>query len=199
MSRDSRSERTRQLVAMEAARIMFDEQVDDVNNARRKAADRLGVSQRNALPNNKEIDEAYRAHVALFARPDQADKLRELRRVAVQAMEFLVKFNPKLVGPVLEGTANPHSAVELHVLAHTAEEISLFLVDKKIPYQEGEVKLHVGGGKHFAFPTFSFVAQNTPIEITVFSHDGMRNAPSTGLDSQTIRRANLAAVKALIG
>jgi len=183
---------------LEAARIMAEGALDDINSARRRAADRLGVTEREALPSNTEIEEARRAYMALFGDPREAETLRKLRQIAVDAMGFLAKFNPKLVGPVLEGTANAHSAIELHAFAHTSEDISRFLIEKGIPYQEGEARLHMGGGERVAFPTFSFVAQDTPVEIIVFSHDGVRHAPARHVDGRPARRANIAEVKALL-
>lgn len=197
MGRDDRS--TREIVALEAARIMFDEHSDDVNMARRKAAQKMGTTQRQALPSNQEIEDAYRQHVTLFGKHEHVDTLRELRQTAVRAMELLAPFKPKLVGPVLDGTAHPHSAIELHLLAPTAEDVGLFLFEHKIPYREGEARLQMGGNQTLAFPMFNFVAQTTPIELTVFTLDGIRNTPTKGPDNQVIRRANIASVRALIG
>lgn len=198
MGRNTRRSENRQRLALEAARIMADGGLDDINSARRRAADRLGVTEREALPSNAEIEEAYRGYTALFGDRRQTETLRKLRQIAIDAMGFLAKFNPKLVGPVLEGTANAHSTVELHAFAPTAEDISRFLIDKHIPYQEGEARLHIGGGERVGFPTFSFVAQDTPVEIIVFSHDGVRHAPARHVDGRPPRRANIAEVKALL-
>ena len=43
------------------------------------------------------------------------------RSIALSAMEILSPFSPRLVGPVLHGTAAANSAINLHVFSDTPE------------------------------------------------------------------------------
>ena len=54
----SESERDRKVVAQEAARIIVNQGVRDYRLAKQKAAERLGLNSRGALPSNAEIEKA---------------------------------------------------------------------------------------------------------------------------------------------
>src|SRR5260221_4973041 len=63
-----RAEDLRRALAQEAARIMAEHGIEDFLQAKRKAADRLGVNDVAGLPKNIEIEAALRAHQRLFGR-----------------------------------------------------------------------------------------------------------------------------------
>ena len=86
----------RHAVADEAARIMREQGVDDYLLAKRKAADRLGVTDASILPRNTEIEAALVAHQRLFAADRHETGLAELRRSALEAMRLMADFQPRL-------------------------------------------------------------------------------------------------------
>ena len=61
--RDNGTERARQVLAQEAARIIVNHGVRDYRVAKQKAAERLGVNGRGALPGNAEIEAAVAEHL----------------------------------------------------------------------------------------------------------------------------------------
>ena len=146
----------RQRIAVEAARILADEICQDVQKARRKAAERLGCENRRLLPDHGEIEQALREHQRLFQREQQPLALKKLRQLAAEAMATLACFNPRLVGPVLTGAAEPHSKVQLHLFADTPEEVALFLLDQQIPWQDGQKTLRFKNGEKGRLPRLSF-------------------------------------------
>ena len=73
------------------------------------------------LPGNAEIEAAVAEHLQLFGGDSHADHLRLMRVAALSAMELLAAFTPRLVGPVLVGTADENSAVNLHVFADSPD------------------------------------------------------------------------------
>ena len=83
-----RGDSTRSQIAREAARLMLEGGMRDFQLAKRKAASRLGVFDRGEMPNNLEIEEAMSDYQRLFRADSQPQKLAELRRTAVNAMEF---------------------------------------------------------------------------------------------------------------
>ena len=99
------SDRARLLLAQEAARIIVDQGIEDYRLAKTKAAERLGLSDRGSLPRNGEIEQALAEHLQLFRHEAQATLLRSMRVAALAAMRLLAPFKPRLVGPVLAGTA----------------------------------------------------------------------------------------------
>src|ERR1700678_3358659 len=100
-----RAEDLRRALAQEAARLMVEHGIEDFLQAKRKAADRLGVNDVSVLPKNIEIEAALRAHQRLFGRESHDHSLREQRRIALKTVRVLAEFNPRLVGSVLNGTA----------------------------------------------------------------------------------------------
>src|SRR5687767_10281158 len=98
-----RGAQLRRAIAQEAARIMSEQGIEDFLLAKRKAADRFGVSDASVLPKNTEIEAALEEHHRLFDGDKHHGTLRELRRVALRAMKLLAEFQPRLVGPVLTG------------------------------------------------------------------------------------------------
>ena len=122
-----RAELMRLAVAEEAARIMGEQGVDDFLQAKRKAAERLGVTDASILPRNTEIEAALVARKRLFSAERHEAELAVLRRSALEAMRLMADFHPRLVGPVLAGTASAHSEINLHLFSDSAEAVSLRL------------------------------------------------------------------------
>jgi hypothetical protein len=130
-----RADLLRQAVADEAARIMNEQGVDDFLLAKRKAAERLGVTDASILPRNTEIEAAMMAHHRLFAHDRHAADLTNLRRAALSAMRLMADFQPRLVGPVLNGSASAHSEINLHLFSETPEAVSLRLDERGVPHE----------------------------------------------------------------
>ena len=57
--------------------------------AKKKAAERIGVSERLALPSNVEVKDALRRYQGLYGGTAHQENLERLRRIAVQAMQML--------------------------------------------------------------------------------------------------------------
>ncbi|MGC1520454.1 MAG: hypothetical protein WA803_02845, partial [Steroidobacteraceae bacterium] len=112
-----RAEDLRSALAQEAARIMAEHGIGEFLQAKRKAADRLGVNDVAVLPKNVEIEAALRAHQRLFGRDSHDHTLKEQRRIALDTMRMLEEFQPRLVGSVLTGTATNYSDINLHLFA----------------------------------------------------------------------------------
>jgi len=194
----TKDKQMRQRIAMEAARILADSGLPDYQAAKRKAAQHLGAPDTRNLPSNQEIEQALVDYQRLFQADSQPLRLRHLRTVALEAMRFLAPFGPRLVGPVLAGTANGNAEVQLHLYASAPEEVALFLMEQDVPYQEGERRLRFGRDRYLMLPTYRFVAGDTPVELVVFSVDGQRETPRSPVDGGPMQRASIPAVEALL-
>lgn len=192
------NERARQVVAQEAARIIVEQGIEDYRAAKLKAAERLGMSTRGALPGNPEIERAVSEYLAIFGRESHSRLLRMLRQAALSAMELLSPFTPRLVGPVLHGTAAANSSVNLHVFADSAEMVALRLQDNSIPYRPIERRLKSRRGQAHSFAGFRFAREDSSIEAVVFPVDGVRQAPISPVDGKPMRRADRNAIIELI-
>ena len=192
------NDRARQIVAQEAARIIVDHGIRDYRLAKQKAAERLGVLSRGALPGNSEIEAAVAEHLQLFGGESHADQLRLMRVAALGAMELLAAFSPRLVGPVLVGTADENSAVNLHVFADSAEVVAMELADIGLNYRSYERRLKSRRGLVETYAGFEFNHSHNVIQATVFPIDGIRQAPISPVDGKPMRRVDTDAVQLLL-
>ena len=195
----TRGDNLRRALAQEAARIMAEHGIRDFLVAKRKAAERLGVTDGAAmLPKNSEIEEALAAYQRLFGGDTHLEVLHAQRAAALSAMRYLKEFEPRLVGPVLSGTATEHSEVQLHLFADRAESVTLKLIDQGIPHEVTARRVKLNAERIRAYPGVRFEMDDQPIEATVFPPDGIRQAPVSPVDGRPMRRASALEVAALL-
>jgi hypothetical protein len=193
-----RADLLRQAVAEEAARIMREQGIADFLLAKRKAADRLGVTDASILPRNTEVEAALVAHQRLFGGDRHANDLAQIRRAALEAMRLMADFDPRLVGPVLTGTASRHSDINLHLFTESPEAVSLRLEERGVPHEVVERRLRFERDRTVSYPALRFVAGRQTVDAVVFPLDGIRQAPSSPVDGKPMRRASAAEVEALL-
>jgi len=193
-----RADLLRQAVAEEAARIMREQGVDDFLLAKRKAAERLGVTDASILPRNTEIEAALVAHQRLFGADRHETELAAMRRSALEAMRLMSDFQPRLVGPVLTGTASAHSEINLHLFTDSPEAVSIRLEERGVPHEVLERRLRYERDRIVSYPALRFVAGRQTVDAVVFPLDGIRQAPSSPVDGKPMRRASAAEVEALL-
>ena len=193
---DRAEAQTRVHISVEAARIMAEEGVHNFHSAKRKAAARLNLAETRDLPSNQEIASALRQHLQLF-HADLPQTLQRLRRLALEAMRFLAQFEPRLVGPVLTGTVTKFSDIQLHLSAQPPEEVAFFLQGHGISYEEADKRLRFGGNRFITLPVFRFIADETAVELCVFTPKNMREPPLSPIDGKPMRRAPIKEVEVL--
>ena len=188
----------RRRIAVEAARLISEQGIRDYHLAKRKAAERVGITAETALPRNDEIEAALREHQRLFDADEQPQHLAVLREAAREALLFFSRFEPRLVGAVLDGSADRHSAVCLHVFADQAEAVANFLDEQGIPYEQHDRCLRLTRDDARDFPAFQFSAGKIPVDVTVLPLALLRRAPLERGGDKPMPRARLAALDALI-
>jgi hypothetical protein len=194
-----RGDNLRRALAQEAARIMAEHGIRDFFVAKRKAAERLGVTDGSAvLPKNTEIETALAEYQRLFGGESHVESLYAQRSAALSAMRYLSEFEPRLVGSVLSGTATEHSEVQLHLFAERAESVALKLLDQGIPHEVTERRVKMNAERVLAYPGIRFEMDDQSIEATVFPTDGIRQAPVSPVDGRPMKRANAFEVEALL-
>ena len=197
--RDSNgNERARQMVAQEAARIIVNQGIRDYRAAKIKAAERLGLNSRGSLPGNPEIERAIEEHHQLFGGESHTEFLRSMREAALSAMQLLATFTPRLVGPVLAGTADENSAVNLHVFSDSPEPVAMQLGDLRIQYRPYERRLKSRHNQTATYAGFEFQHEAAHVQATVFPIDGIRQAPLSPIDGKPMDRADSARVRNLM-
>ncbi len=196
---DNPVNRTRQRIASEAARLLASQQCRDYKDAVRKAAENLGYRHGGKdLPDLELIEQALTEYQQLFGASQHTRRLRRLRELAVEAMKMLEPFQPRLVGPVLSGTADANDPVRLQVFADTPEELAMHLMERKIPWIQRDVTLRYTGGKKNRQPLFSFQAGDTEIDLLVLPRKELRNPPLDPLGERPEKGASLGRVRSLV-
>jgi hypothetical protein len=193
-----RSENLRRAVAQEAARVMAEHGIQDFRAAKRKAAERFGITEEGALPSNAEIEASLAAYQRLFAADTHGATLQAQRRAALRAMRMLAGFSPRLVGPVLTGTATAHTDVQLHVFVDNPEAVVLSLLDRGVGHDVGEHRLRLDAERFQLFPSVRFELNEHMIHATVFPVDGIRQTPLSPVDGRPMRRADVSELEALL-
>ena len=121
-----------------------------------------------------------------------------MRTAALAAMELLTEFSPRLVGPVLAGTADENSAVNLHVFADSPETVAMQIGDRGIQFRSYERRLKSRRGQIEMYAGFEFSHYNETIQATVFPIDGIRQAPMSPIDGKPMKRVDSDAVQGLL-
>jgi hypothetical protein len=193
-----RAEDLRRALAQEAARIMAEHGIEDFLQAKRKAADRLGVNDVAVLPKNIEIEAALREHQRLFGRESHDHTLKEQRRIALHTMRMLADFQPRLVGSVLTGTATNYSDINLHLFADRSETVAIHLFEIGVPHQFYERRVKMDAERIVNYPALRFDAEGRTVDATVFPIDGIRQSPYSPVDGRPMKRADAREVSELV-
>ncbi len=194
----TRTRERRQRLAHEAARLMAEGGIRDYHQAKLKAAGRLGIHDDASLPRNREIEDALREYQRIFLGHAQASALRRRREAATGALEFFAVFQPRLVGPVLDGTADDTSPVQLHLHADDADAVAHFLDAHGIPAQARQRRMRLDRNRAIDAPVWLFAADELGFEVAVLPLDTLRQAPLSTLDERPMRRASLAQLRRLL-
>ncbi len=184
-------------IAAAAARIMAEEGIDDFALAKRKAARRLGAADTEALPANDEIEAELRDYLALYQAEEHPERILELRRVALHAMQELECFSPYLTGPVLAGLAGPYAEIDLQLFPESSKEVELFLLDRDIAYEATDERRYTGDRAR-AVAVISLNWQGIPLRLSVFDPRDERAALKTSPAGRVAARAGIAEVSALV-
>lgn len=163
--RTRKPDRNRETLALEAARIIVEEGVNDYQKAKLKACERLRAL--GSLPSNSEIETAVQSFIRTFL-PEHERLLWWQRTTALTVMRWLEPFSPYLTGPVLEGTACAGTPISIHVSCDCLEEVLSHLQqcveDIRIEDRRFRQNRHAT-----RLPGLGFSCMGHEVEVTVFS------------------------------
>lgn len=194
----TRTRERRHRLAHEAARLMAEGGIRDYHQAKLKAADRLGIHDDASLPRNREIEDALRQYQRLFQGDTQARGLLLRREAALRALEFFADFEPRLVGAVLDGTADANSPVSVHLYTDDAKAVPRFLEDSGIPAEARSRRLRLDRQRDADFDVWIFSADDLTFDVTVLPTDALRQAPLSPVDEKPMRRASVAQLREMM-
>jgi hypothetical protein len=184
-------------IAAAAARIMAEDGIDDFAVAKRRAAKILGAPDSESLPGNEEIEAQLREYLALYQAEAHPERVDELRRIALDAMQSLSQFHPYVTGPVLSGLAGPYAGVDLQLFPESTKEVEIFLIDRNLSYSASDERRY-SGDRSRAVAVIELEWQGVPLRLSVFDPRDERLALKGSAAGRVTPRAGIAELTALI-
>jgi hypothetical protein len=193
----------RAAIAQLAAQIMYGEEIKQYFTAKRLAAKRL-LGQVNAktiryrphdLPSNGEIKQALLELVTEIEGDGRTRRLFAMRIVALEAMEALASFSPRLIGSVATGHVRSGSDIDLHVFAWDSAEVESHVRRLGWAHETQRVNI-LKHGKVMEF-THVHVADVFPLELTVYAPNELSHRPRSSTDGKPIVRLRSATLRKL--
>lgn len=169
----------RREVAELAARLIADSGLD-YGSAKNRAMRQLsgGRPPRGAMPDNDEIDAALREHLDLFD-DGHAERVRTLRRTALDLMARLEAFRPLVTGAAWKGIAAEHAPLHLQLFVDNAKEVEYWLLDRRVEFEVGTLPHFRGPGEVEAL---GFDWSGVPVLLTLYPVDDLRGALRGGAE-----------------
>ena len=161
----SDSQTLRRMVAREAAFLIYTSQEKEYKQAKIRAAETLGV---RILPSNREIAEELDAIATELEGRERLKRLVRMRREALEIMQCLKAFNPRLIGSVWRGTIHKNSDIDIIVYSASPEIVLQRLRRKHFIISEvKEVQVHKDGNKRSLLHIFISLPSGDEVEIVV--------------------------------
>lgn len=200
----TRRDQLRQRIAEEAARLMYREGVKQYFDAKRIAARRLfgrtGARRLQFrpqdLPSNGEIRDALLRLAQRAEGPDRQRRLFAMRAVALDVMDALIDFTPRLIGSVASGHIRRGSDIDLHVFTDVEDALLLHLDRLAWPTSLQKVAIQRNGAiQEF---THVYVDRGFPVELSVYPRADLRVVTRSSTDGKPIDRVSPTRLRALL-
>lgn len=126
--------------------------------------------------------------------PAQRQQLQRARRLALEAMQALADFDPRLFGDLVHGDG-ALDRISLLVHAESPEQVIMHLYDRHIPWREAEVKLDLGSGQRDRRPALRFRAGDCEVELVVLTDRQRSLALRDPIDGSRLQTLDAAALR----
>jgi hypothetical protein len=146
-----------------------------IGDALRRVADETGTRIDHRQIDLAALRGAIHEYRAMFHRPQLAS-LQANRRLALEAMDSLADFQPRLTGALVHGDG-PLDVVRLMLVADTAETVMMALADRRIPCRSDEVMLEFPGTGRESRPCLTFEAGDVRVELLVLTPGDAHRRP----------------------
>ncbi len=154
-------------VAKEAAILLYTSQEKEYKQAKKKAAQTLGA---RVLPSNLEVAEELDKIAEEREGPSRQERLLQMRREALQVMELLKKFHPKLIGSVWRGTAREGSDIDIVTFSPAPEAVLTQLHTSNLHVAKTEwLSVTKRGRKEASFHIYLSLPSSNEAEVVVRS------------------------------
>jgi hypothetical protein len=191
-------------IAVEAARLMYEESVKEYFTAKRMAAKRvLGKVEGKrarfrpaALPSNGEIRDALLCIAQAAEGASRTKKLFAMRVVALETMKKLEAFEPRLIGSVSTGHVRRGSDIDIQLFTDDDEAVEQHLVGLGLGFETKRVSIHKFG--EIRDYLHHHVEERFAVELTVYPVRELRFRPRSSTDGLPIDRVRISRVEGLL-
>jgi hypothetical protein len=184
------------LMIQECAKLMYFEGVTQYFDAKRIAAKRICKSKNQFFPSNGEILEAVYQLSLQDQQFDRADTLFRMRLKALEMMQLLDCFSPRLIGSVSTGKIKRSSDIDLHVFCDDIELLTTYLTDDKILFEQNEV-LIMKNNKPKLYQHI-YIVNEFNIELSVYPVNELRVISRSSTDGKPIVRMSQSKLEKII-
>ena len=185
----------RHAVAVEAARLLYQREFKEYYQAKREAARRQGCK---VLPTNHEIHHQLLLIAQATEGSERTARLNDMRRAALEVMEVLQDFKPKLIGSVWTGHIRRGSDIDINVYASGAEVV-LWKLEKANLFGSAErVQAKQDGQRMEFIHVHLHHPSGHEVEITVYPPEDYRIHPTCSITGGPIARGSVAELRRLL-
>ncbi len=164
----------RKRVAREAAILLYTSQEKEYKQAKKRAAKTLGF---RVLPSNLEVAEELDKVAEEKEGPSRGERLFQMRKGALQIMESLKNFNPRLVGSVWRGTAHQNSDIDILAFSQDPKVVLGQLQENKYKITSSEWRsVTKRGKKESSFHIHLVLSSGYEAEVVVRDPEKMGRA-----------------------
>lgn len=192
---DSPRSNLRHLVATEAARILYRREFKEYYQAKREAARRQATT---VLPTNQEIHRQLLLIADAVEGPERTARLHSMRTAALEVMERLERFRPRLIGSVWTGHIRAGSDIDLHLYSNALHDLETCLQLHHMDYSVYRVQSKQGQ----ALREFVHVKHRHPlgydVEMTLYTEEEFHDHPLCSITGGPMARADVARLKQVV-
>ncbi|MFB0501424.1 MAG: nucleotidyltransferase domain-containing protein [Candidatus Bathyarchaeia archaeon] len=154
-------------VAREAAILLYTSQEKEYKQAKKRAVKTLGV---RVLPSNREVAKELDKIAEEREGRSRQERLLQMRREALQVMELLKKFHPKLIGSVWRGTARKNSDIDIVTFSSAPKVVLAQLQKTNLKIAKTEwLSVTKRGRKEASFHIHLILSSGNEVEVVVRS------------------------------
>lgn len=175
--------------------MMYDRRESEYYRAKMKAARHLcrGWAKPADLPSNAEIRDQIQLFARLHEGNERTANLQRMRVAALQMMQLLERFRPRLIGSVLTGHIRKGSDIDLHLFSDSLEAVTNVLdqeayayeVERKHVRKQGETRVY----QHV------HVQGEHPVELTVYAANQAHYVFKSSITGKAMERVSIAELK----
>ena len=185
----------RHAVATEAARLLYRREYKEYYQAKREAARRQGTK---VLPTNQEIHRQILLIAEATEGEERTARLQSMREAAMDVMEHLADFRPRLIGSVWTGHIRAGSDIDLHLYSDDLSQVEYKLQVANLPYQV----YHVQSKRGQKVMTFTHIKhrhrRGFEVEMTVYPEEEYNLHPTCSITGGPMARASVAQLRELL-